>query len=44
MQACKSTDVIYFDFKKPFDSVSHPKLLVKLPAYGLFGNLLDWLA
>ena len=44
MQARRRTDVIYFDFKKAFDSVSHSKLLVKLPAYGLSGNLLAWLA
>lgn len=37
------TDVIYFDFKKAFDSVSHPKLLLKLSAYGITGNLLAWL-
>ena len=43
LQARKSTDVIYFDFKKAFDSVSHCKLLVKLPAYDLSGNLLAWL-
>ena len=37
------TDVIYFDFSKAFDSVSHPKLLTKLRAYGLTGPLLGWL-
>ena len=35
------TDVIYFDFSKAFDSVSHPKLLYKLSAYGLIGTLLE---
>ena len=37
------TDVIYVDFKKAFDSVSHEKLLAKLEAYGLKGNLLSWI-
>jgi len=32
------TNVVYFDFKKAFDSVSHPKLLIKLKAYGLTVN------
>jgi len=31
-----SVDVIYFDFAKAFDSVSHPKLVHKLQAYGFF--------
>ena len=44
LQAHRNTDVIYFDFKKAFDSVSHSKLLIKLPAYGLSGNFLAWLA
>ena len=36
-------DVIYFDFMKAFDKVSHGKLLQKLRAYGIDGNLLDWI-
>jgi len=44
LQARRNTDVIYFDFKKAFDSVPHSKLLIKLPTYGLSGNLLAWLA
>jgi len=37
-------DVIYFDFFKAFDSVSHPKLIYKLSAYGLTGRLLEIVA
>jgi len=35
-------DVIYLDFAKAFDSVCHTKLLLKLRAYGISGNLLAW--
>jgi sarcosine oxidase/L-pipecolate oxidase len=40
MQNHAGTDIIYFDFKKAFDSVSHPKLPTKLEAYGISGLLL----
>jgi len=40
----KSTDVIYVDFAKAFDSVSHPKLLHKLASYGIRGRLLSWIS
>ena len=33
-------DIIYFDFAKAFDTVSHPKLLIKLQSYGIKGNFL----
>jgi len=39
-----SVDVIYFDFAKAFDSVSHPKLVHKLQAYGFSGDLLHILS
>ena len=35
-------DVIYLDFKKAFDSVSHNELLVKLWSSGVTGNLWLW--
>ena len=41
--AGNSVDVIYLDFAKAFDSVVHSKLLLKLAAYGICGNLLTWI-
>ena len=43
IQEKKHTDIIYFDFQKAFDSVSHSKLAIKLRAYGINGNLSAWL-
>ena len=40
----KSTDVIYVDFAKAFDSVSHSKLLHKLISYGISGKLHAWIS
>lgn len=34
-----AVDTVYFDFAKAFDSVSHTKLLYKLTAYGIDGDL-----
>jgi len=39
----KITDVVYIDFKKAFDKVSHSKLLIKLQSYGICGNLFKWI-
>ena len=39
----QSVDVIYIDFRKAFDSVSHPKLIIKLVSAGISGNLLNWI-
>ena len=38
----KMSDVIYLDFKKAFDSVSHCKLLLKLRSCGIAGKLFNW--
>ena len=35
--------IIYIDFAKAFDSVSHSKLMCKLYSYGIRGQLLLWL-
>ena len=42
-QSLEVTDIIYFDFNEAFYSVSHLKLSSKLQAYGIAGNLLDWI-
>ena len=36
-------DVIYLDYRKAFDSVSHKKLITKLKMLGLRGKLLRWI-
>ena len=36
-------DAIYLDFWKAFDTVPHQRLLEKLKAYGIKGNLHDWI-
>ena len=38
-----SMDVLYTDFSKAFDKVSHIKLLTKLKGYGLGGGFLNWI-
>jgi len=44
MQSKCFTDVLYFDFKKAFGSVSHDKLLLKVVSYGISGDLYQWIA
>ena len=39
----KTVDTIYFDFSKAFDTVSHKRLLKKIEAYGISGNILSWI-
>ena len=38
-----NTVIIYIDFAKAFDMVSHNKLMCKLYSYGIRGQLLLWL-
>ena len=39
----KSMDVLYKDFSKAFDKVSHKKLLHKMRAYGIVGKMWKWI-
>ena len=43
LEAGNSVDILYFDFAKAFDSVSHSRLLIKLETYGITGKVLAWL-
>ena len=36
-------DICYIDFAKAFDTVSIPKLLIKMADYGVKGQLLRWI-
>ena len=38
----KAVNVVYIDFCKAFDSVSHQKLLFKLEKYGITGKCFSW--
>ena len=40
----ESTDVIYLDFAKAFDTVAHQRLLAKLDHCGIRGHLLTWIS
>ena len=43
LQSKSQTDVIYLDFSKAFDSVSHMELLSKLWCFGFRGKIWCWL-
>ena len=42
LDAGSNIDCIYLDYQKAYDSVPHERLLKKLAAYGIRGDLLDW--
>ena len=35
-------DIIYLDFQKAFDKVTHQRLLLKLKAHGIGDSITDW--
>jgi len=43
IQSREQTTVIYVDFLKAFDVVSHVKLFTRLHGYGIQGSVLLWL-
>ena len=40
----KTSDVVFLDFEKAFDSVPHLHLYLKLKQYGIRGQILEWLS
>ena len=44
LDAGKAVDVVYLDFSKAFDTVSHSILLEKLAARGLDEYILQWIS
>ena len=38
----KYVNIIYIDFIKSFDDVSHEKLLYKLKSYGISNKIIKW--
>ena len=43
MDEGRSFDIIYLDFAKAFDVVCHRRLIVKLKAKGIEGELIEWI-
>ena len=39
----KTTDVVFLDFAKAFDSVPHKRLIHRVSQYGIQGQILNWL-
>ena len=44
VDAGEAVDVIYLDFQKAFDKIPHKRLLLKLEAHGVKGNVSRWIA
>jgi hypothetical protein len=44
LNSSRTTDIIYIDFSRAFDSIVHKKLLNKLENYGITGKLLNWIS
>ena len=39
----ESVDIVYLDYSKAFDKISHKKLITKLKAHGISGKVADWI-
>ena len=39
----KAVDIVYLDFKKAFDKVPHRRLLAKVRACGVAGEVVNWI-
>ncbi len=44
MDEGKAADMVYLDFKKAFDKVPHRRLLAKVRACGVAGQVANWIA
>ena len=44
MDEGKVVDIVYLDFKKAFDKVPHRRLLAKVRACGVAGQVVNWIA
>ncbi len=40
---CRSVDIIHFDFQEAFDKIPHMRLLTKLKAHDVTGNIPKWI-
>ena len=43
LQIRAQTDIIYLNFSKTFDRVSHQKLLTKVKAHRIDGRIYNWI-
>ena len=39
----RAIDILYLDFQKAFDKVPHDKLMIKVRALGIVGEIADWI-
>jgi hypothetical protein len=39
-----AVDVVYLDFQKAFDKIPHKRLMMKVEAYGMVGNISQWIS